>query len=314
MVAPRVEGDQVGAPARPSEGGGRRQLGGRSGLDEVDGGERGVVRRGQAAVRLHDHQAIDAPGLERAIELRDVAADGGPEIGVDDGGAAALVLPELGADVARAGDEDAGQRRTQDVRERRLVRRVGVGMQEADRHRADARGAELVHDIVGVERLQHRTIGIHPFPHTVTVAPFDQRLRPFDAQAVKVRALLPAQFDDVGEAAGGEQRGAGALALDQRVGPERRAVADDRSPDVVGAGDSVDRLDHRALRVVGIGGHLEGLQQRPCAAIEDDGVGEGAADVDADQKVADRHGAEYIRLKGRHRSPAAPRAAGPCAS
>src|SRR5256712_11288443 len=96
---------------------------------------------------------------------------------------------------------------------------------------------------------------------------------------------------------GRQERGLGALALDQGVGRERRPVDD--GPDRVGSHSSFveERVDplldavRRVLRGRQDFAHARGRRR----FVDDDEVGEGAADVDAEAR---RHGRRLQRAEG----------------
>ena len=99
------------------------------------------------------------------------------------------------------------------------------------------------------------------------------------ARAVEVRARLPAQVQQMLEAGRRHERRARALPLEQGVRRHGRAVRE--ALDVAGAGRPRGG-DDRLLLPRG----RQHLGRAELAAVEHDGIGEGAADVDAE----DRHG------------------------
>ena len=139
-----IDGDDVldaarrGDVARADHAGGRARQG-RQGRRAADGGG-----AGDAAVRLHQQQRRDDMLVEQALlQARDVGRDAGHHHGVEHRGQRALVLAHHRQHVGRGGDRDAGQLGPQDVGDLALVRRVGEGMQQADRDRLDAELAAL---------------------------------------------------------------------------------------------------------------------------------------------------------------------------
>jgi hypothetical protein len=92
--------------------------------------------------------------------------------------------------------------------------------------------------------------------------------------------VLVGDLEGIAEAVGRDQRRAGALALDQRVGGERRAVDDQAEAGRVEPGPAQDlarAVQHRPLRRVARGQHLGG---EGAAGQRQHEIGEGAADVD----------------------------------
>ena len=98
-------------------------------------------RRAHAAARLH-HVGLGQAALGgRSPQAAQVAAGHRAQVGVGDRRRRPLVLPELGRDVDRRDDVDAGQRITQAAGHLALVAGVGVGVEQAHRDRLDARAA-----------------------------------------------------------------------------------------------------------------------------------------------------------------------------
>ena len=86
-----------------------------------------------------------------------------------------------------------------------------------------------------------------------------QRLGELDEQIVQVVAKLGAGLEHIAKAARGEQRGARALALDDRVGGERRAMHDRANRIVFGFGlleNLRDCRQHRLRRLLRRGQYL----------------------------------------------------------
>ena len=108
-----------------------------------------------------------------------------------------------------------------------LVIGVGVGVQEADRHRLDPFPGQLhagLADRPLVQLLQHLAARVQALPHLEPQAPLDQGLRQLEEQVVDVVASLAADLQGVPEAGGRQQAGARSLALDQGVGDQGGSV------------------------------------------------------------------------------------------
>ena len=103
------------------------------------------------------------------------------------------------------------------------------------------------------------------------------------AEPVEVRAILAAQVEHVLEALGRHERRPRAAPLQQRVRRDRRPV---REPLELAGTDCGRRGEHRLLLVA----RRRHLRRPQLVAIEQDGVGEGAAHVDAQ----DGHGQESV--------------------
>ena len=110
----------------------------------------------------------------------------------------------------------------------------------------------------------------------------DQRLDAVEEKIVELGAGLASDFDGVFESGGGDEGGARAFALEQRVGADGGAVEEDEFA-VADAQSFVDDLAEGfddGLR--GIGGRGKNFEHAEAACVEPDAVGEGAAGVDGD--------------------------------
>ena len=291
--AAHVEGDEAPALGMLRRPGAAEHAGGRPRHERDDRHVRHHRRSRDAPVRPHDVEvARDARLLQPILEAAHVVAHLGADEGVHRRRGEALELSELRRDPGRGGDEGLGPFLQHDRAGALLVRGVDVGEEEADGDRLHTlvpqRACGLAHAVL-VQRLQHVALRRHPpLLHGEAVAAAHQRARlPRDVlhDRVVLGPLVTADMDDVAVAGGGDHAGLGAVVLEHRVGRDRGAVED--------VGDGVgrrpaplaERGDARrgALRgVVRRGGHLV---DRALArlAIGNDEVGEGAADIDADQ-------------------------------
>ena len=110
-----------------------------------------------------------------------------------------------------------------------LVARVAPGVQIADRDRLDF--FLLQHRDRGVERGRverdfDAAVGAHPLAHGQAQPARHELLGRRHAEIVAVVLQPLAHLDDVAMAFGGEEAEAGALAFEQRVGRDGRAVHD----------------------------------------------------------------------------------------
>ena len=108
------------------------------------------------------------------------------------------------------------------------------------------------------------------------------------AQPVEIGAGLAAKLDEVAEALGGDERGARRVPLEQGVGRHGRAVGEGLDLAGRGAGGGereLDRPDHANRLVVRRAQRLRSVQL--AVAGGEDRVGEGPADIDAEQHPAD---------------------------
>ena len=110
-----------------------------------------------------------------------------------------------------------------------LVRRVAIGVQEADGDRLHAVGDERAgraRDRLLVERGDDRAVARHALGNLEAAAARNERGREGKEQVIDVVALLDAQLEHVAHAHGGEQAERRAAPFDQRIGDERRSVDD----------------------------------------------------------------------------------------
>ena len=143
--AAHVERDQVVDAERAAERGGADAAADRARLDQRDRLAAAALGRDHAAVRAHQQERAGEPaGAQLAVEIRDVAAHLRPHIGVGGDRRGALVLVPLAGELGAGGDEHVGQELAQCLGRRLLVRRVDVGVDEADRQRLDLLVAQRV--------------------------------------------------------------------------------------------------------------------------------------------------------------------------
>jgi hypothetical protein len=249
---------------------------GRPGDEDRRRMRRGLLHRGDAARRLHDERLGQARLPRARGERPQVPAGHGREVRVRRGRRRALVLPELRRDLVRRDDVEARVPPPQLGRDRVLVAGVAEREEQADRHRL---GVADVRKRGEVERLQ-LAVGAEAAADAVAALERDERLRMRLAQAIQMRTHLPAQVQQVLEALVAEVRGARAAPLEQRVRRHRRPV---REPlDILRADGAHRRED--GLLLPRRRRHLRGPH---AAAVEQHGVRERPADVDAE----DRHAA-----------------------
>ena len=106
---------------------------------------------------------------------------------------------------------------------------IAVGVQQRYSDRLDALFGERIHQVGGVVqvyRLQRPPIPVYAFVHLGAQVSWRERFRELRVEVVHIVDLLAAHFEDVSEASRGEQRGLSALAFDDGVGSQRRAVDD----------------------------------------------------------------------------------------
>ena len=140
-------------------------------------------------------------------------------------------------------------------------------------------GRDLAHRLL-VERQQHGAVGRDALGHAEAQVARHQRIGPLHVDVVLLEAVLPGDLQRIAKARRRHQRRARALALDQGVGGERRAMHD--QPDLgrraLGLGQhGAHALDHAAFGRIGRGQHFDGMGL--VVHLEDD-VGERSADID----------------------------------
>jgi hypothetical protein len=282
--AAHVERDQ---PVRAEDAGQARtarHAGGRPGLHRVHGlRSRGIEREG-AAVRLGDQElAAEATRLEPLTDGAEVAVHDRLNVRVHDGRAGALVLAPLLGDPVRRRDGDARELTGHDLGGALLVGRIAIREQEDDRDRLDAVGGELArggaHRLL-VQRRQHLARRGQAPGNFAAAAARHERRGAAVQHVVHPQEIAAADLQDVAEPLGGHEAGRGALALQERVDPDGRAV--DHQPTI---GQPHAGLVHAAQDAgEELAGRAEGLgvDDNARGLVERDEIREGTADVDAD--------------------------------
>ncbi len=279
--AAHVVGDEVGIAGAPAGVGGGDHARGRAGhhgLGRLAGDE---ARRDHAAVAVHDEEvAAVAEPFQLAAQAGDVAFEDRLHRGVDRRGDAALELARFRQQRMAGGDVAVRPEFGGNLGRAALVRRIGVGVEEVD----DEGLATLVEqggdggaDAFLVERLAHRARGLHALPDLEPEVARDHR-HEAAGHAVGLRPRPPAELDDVAKTLRGDHARAGEAAFEDGVRRRRRAVHDE-----VDVGRRCSRLGERgddAVRLVVGRRRRLGDAHPAVASVDQDQVGEGAADVD----------------------------------
>jgi hypothetical protein len=241
----------------------------------------------QPSGRLHDQKrALEIVVADVRVDLADVAAHLRADEGVGRDRRGALELAILLRQLVRRRDEHARQAFAEDFLRPRLMRAVGVAVDEHDGDGFDAERLEPVaqrREARLVERDHHLAVGAHALLHLEAQRPLDQRLVLLEIEIVGVGPVDAADLVDVAEAVGGDQRGPGAGSLQHGVDGDRRAVQEQARRGVVAAGlldavaDAVDQPPRRRQRLA------EG--EPPGLVVKHRDVGEGAADVGRETHV-----------------------------
>ena len=181
-----------------------------------------------------------------------------------------------------------------------LVDRVQIAVEQADRDRDDVLLGQRPRDLVDpvlFQGLQHLAARIQPLLDLEAEIARHERPRLLEMDIVEARPDLAADLQHVAESFGRDERGARRLALDQGVGGDGGAV------DQVGNGvrrdiaigqDALDRVEEALGGVRGRGGDLRD-PGRAAGFGEQHGIGERAADVDAEAELLAHDGFAPIR-------------------
>ena len=185
-----------------------------------------------AAERLGPHQAagrgheVERRAGDRVGHAPDVGLQHWRQIGVGHSGLGAGDEAGEGGDLGAQGDEgEAGG--AGDLAGALFVGGVQVGVQEGDGGGGEALGdgglqADLQRALV--QRPHDRAVGGQPLGGLDDAG--IERGRPHDVEGEQVRPRLVPDQQAVGEAFGGDEQGAGAAALQQRIGGDRGAHLD----------------------------------------------------------------------------------------
>ena len=245
-----------------------------------------LLERGEAAGGLHHVRRRQARVSRARGDRRQVVGQQRRERRIELGRRGALVLAERAHDLVRERDVHAGQPLSQRRAQRLLVRRVTVGVQQADGHRSRLQRADGIGEPGRVrERAQH-AVGPHALGRADPPLRWDERRRMRGAEAVEVGARLAPELDEVLEALGRDEHRARSAALEQRVGRDGRAVRE--GADVLRSRSrpfqrGADGGEH-ALGLVLRSGRRLGADQSPVDC--QDGVGERSSDVDPEEHQA----------------------------
>ena len=239
---PHVEGKGP-RPADLLRGRRRRQHPGRRpALEHLDRAALGRGRGEPPAVgREEAERGADTLLVEPPLERPQIRRDPGIHVRVGDRGRGSLVLADLGADVAREHDRPLEPAFAKVLPDRALVRRVAVGVEQADGDRLHLLLRETPRKLADPRRVR-RTLDpplrVQPLVDLEAKAPRHEGRRKLDEEVVDVVAGLPAELEEVAESGRRHERGARPGALDHGVGglggrvhhlADRRRV-DPRSP------------------------------------------------------------------------------------
>ena len=237
-----------------------------------------------AAVGGHDlDRRVNADGGQVAPQMRQVAPHCRQDVGVDHGGAGALVLFHLRQHFAGGAHQQLRILRFQNLLGRQFMQGIGIAVDKTDRHRLHAfvqqKLRHLAH-LLRIERTYHAAIGGNALIDLAAIAPRREWLGLGPGQVEHGGGADTTDFQHVAKAARGQHRSACADLLQDGVGGGGGAVHHFRDGGRIGAGgteNGADALDHGTAGVVRGGGGLVDMQAAIGQCCHD--VGEGAAYV-----------------------------------
>ena len=246
-----------------------------------------LLRVVKAPGRLHDQErAGEAFAANVVLDLADISADDGPDIGVGHHRGATLELAIFLGQFVRGGDEHVRMVLLQDRLRACFVVVPGIAVEKQDRSRLHAKPiqhAAEARDLRVVERCLDFAVGQHPLLDLEPQRPLDQRLVLAEIQIVRVRPVDAPDLVDVAETLGNKECGLGAFALQNGIDGDGRAMEKQPGGLVAAAGlfdPGIDAFDQtvrcrQRLAECQLAGSL----------VEDRDVGEGAADIGRKTKV-----------------------------
>ena len=216
-------------------------------FDKPDRKLHGVLERCQPAARRHQQdRAIDTHRAEPVAQPGQVARHQRTDIGVGARRRKSLVLADFGADFGRNAERHIRQPGRQKIAGAAFVIGIGIGVHITNGHAFDFRSLEFRDerfDHALVERLQDLARQIDALRHGQAQFPRHQRGRLLDHDVVLVVAALVADLEDVAKPFRRHKRGLGALAFEDRIRRQGRAVQHQRQSACIQAGLGQRRLD-----------------------------------------------------------------------
>ena len=229
--APHVERQHLRQFALAGDGGREDRPAGRAGFHQADRKPAGGCDGGEAtAGQHHEDGSRQSDGPQIGFEHSQITRHHRLHIGVGGGGGKPLPLPHFRRNLGCQRHRQIRQSCSQDVAHAALVDRVDETVQETDRHTLNLFAHQHRHQGVHgrfVERAQDVALVVESLRHGQPQMARHQRLGQHDVDVVLVVAALIAQRQHIAEPLGGDQRGAGPLALDHRIGGKRGAMHQD---------------------------------------------------------------------------------------
>ena len=284
--AAHVEGQEIGPAELGAQIAGGDDPGGGTGLDHEHGPFRPRREGVDAAAALHEEEGGGHALLPQArLDALQVASHHGPDAGVDYGGAGAEVLAEVRGDLGGKGNGVGGEDLPQDLPHSLLVRRVEVGMEEADGYRLHPLRLQLAGDPAHcglVQRLHHPAAPVEALGNAAAPVARNQGGRLAEVDVVEGGADLALDLQHVAEPGGGDEAGGCELALDDGVGGHGGGVHHVAQAGGVHPGlgeDAGGGAQEASGGIVG-GGRDLGDAHLAAGLVDQYGVGECPADVD----------------------------------
>ena len=174
-----------------ADAGGGERSGRRARHDGLHGIVGGGLAAHRAAIALHDEQlGREAGELQLLLQPPEIARHDRLDVAVDRRRRAALELADLAQDIGTDRDEGIGPQLARDLTGSLFVRRIDIGVQEADDQRLRATGDQEANGAphrLFIERPQYVAPSIETFRHLDAQMARDQRLEAAD-HAVAERA------------------------------------------------------------------------------------------------------------------------------
>jgi len=269
----------------------------------------------RAAIALHDQQRrLQSETLQPFLERAQVGHGAQADIRVGHHRGAAFVLAHDRRDLGRARHPEPRPFARDQVAHLLFMHAIAKAVQQADCDRLDTlvakHGQRLQHRFA-VKRRDDLAPRVDPLDHAAAQPARHQGRRKRRPVVPHVRAQAAADLEAVAKAVGGDQADPGALALEQRVGRDGRAVDQPLAVAQQRGGVPAEctrrtgnRIEHPFGGIARCAGRLE--RQDATALVRHHQIGEGAADVHADAQGRDErldHGSRSFRMDRGRRAP-----------
>ena len=272
-----VQRDEVGVGQKLRDAHGSDDAGGRTGVQHLDRSCASALARENPARRLHDEQGrFAAPRVELPLEVPHVARDERGQVRGHDRRGCALVLAKGRENVRRECDLERGIPLLHELPQAPLVLRALVGVEQADGERLRIfrfhEAVEGLEETPLVQGNDHLTSDAHALRRFDGAPQGHEGLGLAADDGVHVRARLSLQDEDVLESPGSHECRAAALALEDGIGRNGRAVEEAPQPGELVPEAFVGSLDDRERRIGRRRRHL--VRAYPPCAVRPDEVGE----------------------------------------